>query len=183
MRVVVFDAAESSALGLAWAYGAPLFTRLGRFDHCIRGFTWLQVFRDISKLKGVTEVQFWGHGAPGHVFLDGEQLGAHVPSEALLMQPAFAENALWWWRTCATFAGELGHGFATAWTERIGCRIAGHTHNIGFPWHSGTHILRPRQMPQWSVAEGLDDDGKPLWSRRRAPNTIWFSAMDLPSSW
>jgi len=203
MRVVVFDATEATLrglldntksvglwkamglfwLGVAWLIGSWLFTLFGRFDRRVAGTSWTHVFTTVGALKNVTEVQYWGHGSPGYVWLGDFRIGPTVQPEALEMARAFAPGAVWWWRTCATLAGLDGLGFATAWTERIGCRIAGHTHNIGFPWHSGTHSLRPKKMPDWPVTEGLDQNNKPLRSSRRAPNTMLFLKSSIPEEW
>jgi hypothetical protein len=96
---------------------------------------------------------------------------------------ALEPNAFVWLRTCASFAGGPGRSLATSLVKTMSCRVAGSTFNIGFPWHSGQHSLRPDAVPGWSITEGLDDKGKPLGSAKKAPHTVPFTAMSLPDAW
>jgi hypothetical protein len=91
-------------------------------------------------------------------------------------------DALVWLRCCSAF-GHHGREFARRLADRLGCRVAGHTHIIGF-FQSGTHSLAPGALPAWDLAEGVRfDAGKAigaLGSSPRAPNTITCLARDLP---
>ena len=67
--------------------------------------------------------------------------------------------------------------------DRVGCRVAGHTHVIGF-FQSGTHVLRPGETPSWSPTEGVRFDGSEavgaLGSSPFAPSTITCLHCDPP---
>ena len=188
MKIAIYDAAEKSPVGLSWALGARLFKLLGYFKHVIPAHNWSDALRDaiaLSVKTPVTEIQFWGHGSPGGVYVAGEPLEAHATHRLLLteLQHVLAPDAFVWFRTCASFAGASGRTFAVAVVSKMKCRVAGSTFNIGFPWHSGQHSLRPGETPYWGASEGLNLKNEPLGSRRSAPNTIVFNRMSLPESW
>src|SRR6185369_4655873 len=90
--------------------------------------------------------------------------------------PNKGEPALWWFRTCETLGADCGQAFARAWADFFKCRVAGHTHVIGFH-QSGLHSLRPGEIPTWSADEGIieGDARNPLRaakSTRGTSNTI-----------
>jgi hypothetical protein len=100
-------------------------------------------------------------------------------------------EALVWFRCCSAF-GASGRSFAVAAAERLRCRVAGHTHIIGF-FQSGTHSLRPGERPTWAEAEGVHfqaiSEGGANTTRRALgalksspfrPNTITCLQPDLP---
>lgn len=94
---------------------------------------------------------------------------------------------LWWFRTCETLGASCGQAFARAWADFLGCRVAGHTHVIGF-YQSGLHSLRPGEKPTWSADEGIieGDAARPLRaaeSRRGIPNTITCLGGRPPPGW
>ena len=98
--------------------------------------------------------------APGHLLLPAlERLRDHLLPGG---------DALFWFRTCETFAGAEGHAFARAWTRFFRARAAGHTFIIG-PLQSGLHVLAPGEEPSWP-----EDEGGHVWSSPRAPSTITF---------
>jgi len=97
------------------------------------------------------------------------------------------EPALWWFRTCETLGAECGQAFAMAWADFFNCRVAGHTHVIGF-YQSGLHSLSPGESPGWSASEGIleGDAREPLRaaeSRRGEPNTITCHGGQIPAGW
>ena len=193
------DTCRRSKFGLglthSWMAGARLYGATGKF-HASRGFTtwadalqWLSTYGDHEPID---EIQYWGHGKWGRVYISKQVLTADWldPSHELASPLARIRDrlsgpqALWWFRTCETFGAEAGHDFARRWTDFFGSRAAGHTYIIG-PLQSGLHALDPGQTPTWSQYEGLDE-GSPqapkraLWSVPGAPNTISCLRADLP---
>lgn len=165
-RVMIYDATDTKPgveLADAWAAGGWLYRQLRRLDVC-RGFTsWKQALDWVESLQVVDEVQYWGHGSPGAVWLAGQRLAVADLARVKVRN-------LFWLRTCASFAGEPGHRLAKEMSTILGCCVAGHTHNIG-PLQSGLHSLAPGAEPGWTQTEGIVD-GKPAWSRPWSPNTI-----------
>ena len=187
MRLIIYDAAENTPVGWSWAIGARLFRFSGQVQHVVAARTWAQGLQDALSLatkNRITEVQFWGHGSPGRVYVAGESLKPTRDHQRALLDlsNALDPQALIWLRTCSSFAGPSGHRFALDLSVRTGRRVAGSTFLIGL-WHSGQHSLRPGQTPSWPLTEGLDAALQPLWSQADAPNTLPFSQMDLPPSW
>lgn len=200
LRLLFYDdTCRTSRLGLglthSWVAGAALYGAVGKF-HAARGFRgWADALRWLAEHGGdapIDEIQYWGHGKWGRVFIDGDALDAswltpnhpHFAALARIRERMSHPDALWWFRTCETFGADAGHDFARRWTDFFGTRAAGHTYIIG-PFQSGLHALRPGEAPTWSVHEGLDE-GTPdaprraLWSVPGAPNTISCLRADLP---
>jgi hypothetical protein len=198
LRLVVYDATQQRRaprlLGLSWRYGTTLYRGLGRVDAAYGArsfedaFDWLKRHEPSTP---VSELQFWGHGKWGRIFVDTEPLdrGVLAPThrhhsgfQALVRR--LTPNALLWFRTCETFGASAGHDFATALTEATGARVAGHTHVIGF-YQSGLHCLRPGELPSWSSSEGLasgtaQSPVRALPSSPGAPNTITCLTGSIP---
>jgi hypothetical protein len=190
LRLVVYDATQRqrrpAALGLSWQYGSYLYRALGRIDasHGAHAFAdalgWLAQH---EATRPIQELQFWGHGKWGRIFIDGESLDRsvlHAPHQHHAAFQSVRErltpNALIWFRTCETLGAQPGHDFAAALSDATGARVAGHTFSIGF-FQSGLHCLRPGQRPHWSTSEGLargtpEQPEAALGSSPRAPNTI-----------
>jgi len=194
LRLMLFDRTcrgfgPLPGLTASWKLGSGLYKALGRLDASKgvasweEGLAWLASFRSGV---AIAEIQFWGHGKWGCALVDRRPLDTsallpghplHEPLCAIRSRLLPGGEALWWFRTCETFGGEEGHGFARAWTRFFGCRAAGHTYVIG-PWQSGLHSLRCGDEPHWPASEGLvlDDRGQrqsvARWSRPGEPNTI-----------
>lgn len=193
------DTCRTSRFGLglthSWIAGARIYGGLGRFHHSA-GFTnwaaalaWLATVGDGEPIE---EIQYWGHGKWGRLYIDGEVLTAscldaghpfHADLEAI--RNRMSSDSLWWFRTCETFGAEIGHEFARRWTDFFGCPAAGHTYIIG-PLQSGLHALRPGETPDWTTFEGIDEGSpsepkKALWSVPGAPFTISCVQPNLPS--
>jgi len=189
---------NGAGLGLsrAWSSGSRLYSLLRRSDGAYgarsfaEGLAWASSFRASER---IAELQFWGHGKWGRIFIAKESLdrGALAAGPHHLALSALRErlspNALVWFRTCETFGASAGHDFARAWTDFFGCRAAGHTFVIGY-WQSGLHLLRPGDAPSWSAAEGLTH-GSPERPERAAiswpgrPNTITCLQGRVPEGW
>lgn len=149
-------------LSHAWSAGGVLYKRLGRIDAWYGAASWAE---GLDWLLGaeepIAEIQFWGHGEWGGLWIDEELLTitalapAH-PMHARLadLRGHLADNALWWFRSCDVFGTQTGHDFARAWTRFFGCRAAGHTYTINI-LQSGLHLLEPGAEPTWPVTEGV----------------------------
>ncbi len=200
LRLMFYDdTCRKSRWGLglthSWIAGARFYGATGKF-HGTHGFTnWADALRWLATFRGsepIDEIQFWGHGKWGRVYIAGDALSAewlaeHHELAAPLRQIRDRMNgpaALWWFRTCETFGADVGHDFAQRWSDFFETRAAGHTYIIG-PLQSGLHAIAPGQTPTWSTYEGLDE-GSPeaprqaLWSVPGAPNTISCLRADLP---
>ncbi len=201
LRLILFDRTCQNRAGIglsrAWSSGSRWYSLMGRTDGAhgapsfADGLAWLSTFR---ASEPIAEVQFWGHGKWGRIFIDREPLdrGAlgpgHEHHHALCrLRERLLPGALVWFRTCETFGAIAGHDFARAWTDFFGCRAAGHTFVIGY-WQSGLHLLRPGDPPSWTIDEGLTQ-GSPARPERAAvsrpsqPNTITCWQGRIPAGW
>jgi hypothetical protein len=201
LRLILFDATCENKLGFgltrAWSSGSLLYRALGRSDaaHGARtfddGLHWLSTYR---AEEPIAEVQFWGHGKWGRVFIAGEPMDRtalvrnHRHHTALVrLRERLTKDALVWFRTCETFGALAGRDFAQAWTEFFGCRAAGHTFVIGY-WQSGLHLLAPGGAPHWPADEGLiegsaQEPRRAAWSGPGKLNTISCFAGRVPDGW
>ena len=198
LRLVVYDATQQRrpprSLGLSWRYGTYLYRALGRVDaaYGARSFadalSWLGRFEPARPIR---ELQFWGHGKWGRIFIDAEVLdrGVLAPGHAhhrafQVVRERLAGDALLWFRTCETLGARAGQDFAMALSDATGARVAGHTYVIGY-FQSGLHCLRPGAAPSWSSAEGLargsaEAPESALASSPSAPNTVTCLAGRIP---
>src|SRR6478736_2047076 len=201
LRLVVYDATQTSrrprALGYSWQYGCHLYRALGRVDAAFgarsfaEAFAWLNEYQPT---RAIGELQFWGHGKWGRVFIDREPLDRDVLRASHAHHSAFnafrarlSSDALLWFRTCETLGAQPGRDFAAALGDATGARVAGHTFVIGF-YQSGLHCLRPGAAPHWSDSEGLarGSAAQPelaLNSAPNAPNTITCLTGRIPDGY
>jgi len=201
LRLVVYDATQRwqrpVGLGLSWHYGARLYRALGRIDRAYgaRSFAdaldWLANY---EPSRAIAELQFWGHGKWGKIFIDREALDRHVLSASHVHFSAFNAfkqrlglDALLWFRTCETLGAAAGQDFARALGDATGARVAGHTFVIGF-FQSGLHSLAPGTAPSWSPREGLasgtaDAPESALDSSPVAPHTITCLDGEIPAGY
>jgi hypothetical protein len=201
LRLIVYDATQRKrrprALGFSWQYGSYLYRALGRADGSVgassfaHAFDWLARYQPSRQIE---ELQFWGHGKWGRVFIDGESLdrGLLSPAHALnaqfrALRERLSQSALLWFRTCETLGASAGHDFASALGDATGARVAGHTYVIGF-MQSGLHCLKPGEKPHWSASEGLargtaEAPEAALTSSPEAPNTITCLNGEIPDGY
>jgi hypothetical protein len=196
---MVYDATQRArkpaGLGLAWQAGSYLYRGLGRLDAAFgaesfeSGLDWLASYEPGA---AVSEVQFWGHGKWGRIFIDREALDRSALRDGHPLRPrldALRErldrDALIWFRTCETLGARPGQDFAAALSDFSGARVAGHTFVIGF-FQSGLQLLQPGNAPHWSPSEGLAR-GTPerpelaLGSGPDRPNTITALTGRIPA--
>jgi hypothetical protein len=174
MRLVVYDR-TCPKLGRVWAAGARLYKAMGWIDAYVATESWT-----IDWPRGVSELQYWGHGKWGSAragddVLDADNLERLAPLRGV---------GLVWFRTCETFGARAGHAFAERLAESLGARVAGHTFVIGYR-QSGLHALAPGERASWPVDEGLaegtaDAPVRAHGSRWRAPNTTTAMTPRLP---
>jgi len=196
--LVIYDATQTSrrprALGFSWKYGTHLYRALGRVDAAFGARSFTEAFAWLARhepTRPIRELQFWGHGKWGRVFIDREPLDRDVLRPAHVHHSAFsafrerlAPDALLWFRTCETLGARAGHDFAAALGDATGARVAGHTFVIGF-YQSGLHCVRPGVAPHWADTEGLARGSAiqpelALPSAPDAPNTITCLSGRIP---
>ncbi len=200
LRLLIYDRTCTGTalfgLSTAWAAGARLYRARGLLDAWYAANSWGDALRFLATeqpQRALGEVQFWGHGKWGDARIAREVLDERallrqhaLRPELLRVKARLAPRALWWFRTCETFGADRGQRFATAWTDFLGARAAGHTYVIGF-WQSGLHALEPGVPPDWSNEEGLAR-GTPrapeqaLWSKPGEPHTITCLQGVLPEA-
>lgn len=181
----------------SWFAGGRLYRRFGAID-TFEGFkVWhkaLEWAATVYPEQKIDHIQYWGHGSPGKVWLNKETLTVDSfdgPYKDLLaeIRDRLTDDAIIWFRTCATLGADRGRLFARRAADFFGCRIVAHTHNINF-FHGGLHSLRPGQDPTWPREEGIDE-GTPeapkkmkssgwWWSQ---PNTITCLNNEFPEAW
>lgn len=192
LRLLVFDRTCRGrpllpGLSHAWGAGRHLYRALGRIDASFGATSWLEALGWLATLQPgarLAEVQYWGHGNWGNAriaadVLDERSLSPghphHDPLVAVGQRLRPGDDGLWWFRTCETFGTEKGQRFAARLADFLGCRVAGHTHVIGF-LQSGLHSLLPGEAPDWPADEGVRPGAKPAARGRsssvRAPGTI-----------
>lgn len=186
-------------LSHAWASGQYLYKALGRIDRALGVDTWDEALQWLGHVGGddpIEEVQYWGHGKWGLARVDTVAFDAASLSPTHRWAAALdriADRLLpegqsqVWFRTCETLGCVPGQEFAKRLTDRLGCRVAGHTYIIGH-WQSGLHSLAPGETPTWSVEEGLkagsaEDPTAAYWSRAWHPNTISFLHGEVPAGY
>ncbi len=176
MRVITYDNRPGSTpldhfLRLSWMVWAHFQKFLGNVEevHAAESWedlvTWLE-----ARAPSLSEVQYWGHGSEGMLWL-GEK---SFPADGFTrLRGKLAQATLFWFRTCSTFKGLNGHGFAALLCNQLRCRVAGHTRVIGLQ-QGGLHSLRVGFKPAWPVDE--DDESSNT-------NTVSCLAMTFPREW
>jgi len=185
-------------LGLShsWWAGGLLFRKLRRFDH-VAGFdNWADALAWVASVggaKALREVQFWGHGSPGKVWMKNSPMTKRAFEDPNFFGPLMqikdrlTTESLLWFRTCATFCAVRGQEFAVEWANQMNCRVAAHTYNIGL-FQSGLHSLGPGETPRWPATEGISE-GTPdnpqvlRWSMPWCTNTVFALQSHLPLYW
>jgi hypothetical protein len=196
LRLIVYDRTQRRRqprmLGYSWQYGTHLYRALGRVDasYGARDFGgMLRFLATHEPSQRISEVQFWGHGKWGKLFIGDHVLDRSVLTALHPLQREFSAfrerlspNALLWFRTCETLGANAGQDFAKALGDATG--VAGHTFIIGF-LQSGLHCLAPGSVPSWSATEGLSAGSaaapeRALPSLPDSPNTITCLHGEIP---
>jgi hypothetical protein len=167
-------------LSHAWAGGGVLYRMLGRIDAMYGAWSWADALDWLASAKQpIREIQFWGHGEWGGLWITEELLtaaalepGHYLHDRLAAVKARLAADALWWFRSCDVFGTQIGHDFARAWTRFFGCRAAGHTHHIMI-LQSGLHVLAPGEEPTWSLDEGIEA------GLQHARESSWFAPRTI----
>lgn len=194
VSLMMFDNTDwTSSLTKSWFMGGKLYKTFRAVDLTQGVSSWenaLDWLLEVAPGKKISQIQFWGHGLPGQAYIGQDVLDAralHSNTELIAklnkVKTRLTPNALFWFRTCLTFAGQTGQQFAKEFATTIDCRVAGHTFIIG-PFQSGLHSLPPGATPYWPVKEGLTTTkNKYIWSNPMKPNTISCLRSTVPSGW
>jgi len=189
----------SPGLSPIWRAGTLLHRLAWAADASLGATSWPEALAWAATIaadrgRPIGSLQVWGHGgwgsmAIGATALDSDALRRGHALEAPL--DAFkgaleGPESLFWLRCCSAFGHSTGQQFAEALALRLGCRVAGHTHIIGF-FQSGTHSLRPGAKAAWDAEEGVKKSGgqaiSALTSAPDAPNTVSCLALGLPEDY
>jgi hypothetical protein len=199
-RVLVYDGVPRKGerlLRMAWAVGARLYKRLGWIDAAHGAQSWQDALTWIANHDGsIQEIQFWGHGKWGMVFIDNDVLAVSSLRDGHEHHPLLLKiaqkltrggTALVWFRTCETFGAAAGQAFAKELSTLLGARVAGHTHIIGI-LQSGLQGLAPGEEPHWAAEEGLakgsaQNPKDAHTSSPSAPRTVHFLNGKFPEAW
>jgi hypothetical protein len=201
-KLLIYDGTRrkgEALLRTAWAMGSTLYRGLGRVDSAYGAKSWPDALNWLAREgehTGIDEIQFWGHGTWGNVYIANDILSIrslHEDHEHYALLQALKSrlrpdgSSLVWFRTCETFGTAAGQAFATKLTQLLHTRAAGHTHVIGV-WQSGLHGLNPGDMPHWSSSEGLKDGTaeNPKTARESSPNaerSLHFMNGKIPEAW
>jgi hypothetical protein len=204
LRLMVYDrtcVAKSAPVGLstAWAAGSVLYRGLRRLDAAYGATSWddaLTWLAAYAPSMPIAEVQYWGHGRWGRVYVDQDVLDASAFSSGHRLAPRLAAlrerlvpdgEALVWLRTCEAFGATAGHDFAARLADGLGARVAGHTFIIG-ALQSGLRGLLPGHTPDWPADEGIaegtaDKPVRAYGSGIRKPRTITCFEGVVPPAW
>jgi hypothetical protein len=202
LRLVVHDATGHGGswlqpgLTASWQVGARLYQHYPpawRADAVFGATTWQDALAWLCSVHPgapIDEVQYWGHGLPGRIFIGTDVLTTRTLEAAHPLRDdvdAFVARlsgpqALVWFRTCGAFGGEAGQAFANACAARFGCVTAGHTHIIG-PLQSGLHTVSPTSPANWPVSEGQTAGGGLKQSSPLSPHTITCLQGSIPAGW
>lgn len=184
MRLAIYDATEKSPLLHLWAAGVRSYKLTGRIDDYLPATCWKEALQWLSTKKGITEVQYWGHGYWGNVKLGDSWLSV---ADAVDLKESFEPGALLWFRTCMTAGSEQGRRFMRNLADALGCNVAGHTDKIWI-WHSGLQIARPGKAPDWWPDAGVktgtgEYPAKAYWGWPWRERTIGFWRTRIPKKW
>lgn len=170
-----------------------MYRARGRFDAWQGVASWAEALEWLLShpiARPIAEIQYWGHGQWGGLWVDNELIDIEVLTPGHALYASFNElktrlipkRALWWFRCCDVFGTHKGHDFARRWTRFFDCRAAGHTYTIHY-LQSGLHLLEPGAEPHWPHNEGV----LPWMSHAQessllAPNTITCMQGELPEA-
>lgn len=192
-RLLVFDRTCTSGkrgLSPAWSAGANLYRGLRRIDDARGVASWDEALDWLAtQREPISQIQYWGHGKWGCALVDNDVFDASRLHDPRLdaIRERLTPDSLLWFRTCETFGARAGIDFAERLSDRLGCRVAGHTYVIGFH-QSGLHGLAPGVRADWSPDEGLDEGTadapvRAKWSWPWSPRTITCLASRVPERW
>lgn len=160
MRLLIYDATESTFVGSTWKLGSNVFRR--SFDKIVAAKDHRDFFDAITGPVFWNHVQYWGHGGPGKPYLAGKSIPPSV---------AFQNVGEMWWRCCDVMQGAMGYKYAMQFSRR-GVAVAGHTRII-HAMQSGLVGLKPDAEPWW---DAFDRGMSAPWEKR----TVFALRMSIP---
>jgi hypothetical protein len=182
MKLLILDNSTNDSLTRWWRIGARLFAR--HFDDVIYALSYRGLLEALEKRaqegEKYDEIQYWGHGTPGEVYLGGTPITYHFVEA--LAKVVSGPKAVVWFRVCSYAAGEAGQRLMQRDSRALGCRLAAFTHIIGsWGFQSGLHVIEADGAPAWPKTEGIAATGKGLQSAPWLPRSVPAIAMSLPS--
>lgn len=195
LRLMIYDTTERAGEGLvaSWFLGGKLYKLFRALDIVKPAESWEEALDWAANIgepgQKIDVLQYWGHGAPAGVALNGKFLslkslkpGGFGYEGLCALKDRLHSDSIVWFRTCSTFHGSNGKEFAKELANFLGCRVAAHTFIIG-PFQSGLRTLSPGEEPYWSDSEGLDADGEMRMSMPWDVNTITCLHGFIPKGW
>lgn len=184
MKVTLYDknpgpGLMNKFLKLSWFVGCWFQKFIGAVDDYHGIESWDETKTWLAARGPLSEIQYWGHGSPGRIWLAESILPT---SEWLALKPMLTPDSLLWFRACSTFQGNIGHRFSQKLADELNCTIGGHTRIIGI-WQGGLYTRKPNTPASWSTDEGgeksfLREDFK-FWNK----HTILFLRTSIPKGW
>ena len=193
LDIMIYDSSDwaGKELRFSWVTGGKFYRMFRSLEHHSGFDSWTEALKWILSVepeRKINSIQFWGHGSPGRVWINGESLSARSVLATsdhrqllLKLKQRLDKNSVVWFRSCNVFSGQEGHLFAKVISKMLECKVASHTYIVG-PWQSGLHTIRPDEEPNWDVDEGIDD-GKKLMSLPWSPNTVFCLTSEIPKGW
>lgn len=178
-KLMIYDASEKSFVGMTWKAGATLFSPY--FDKILAVHDWTDCERLVKELpEKYDEVQFWGHGSPGFIYVNKQPATA---SFWFALSEKVNPNANVWLRVCYFAATSFGKTMMNQISKNLNARVIAHTYSIGqWACQSGTRAVTPTALAAWPSTEGVGADKSFSHSAPWAPNTV--SALSLtPPKW
>lgn len=198
LDIMFYDASDwaGEQLRFSWVTGGHFYKLFRGVEETKGCYNWTEALNYLSNVdsdKKIKSIQFWGHGSPGRVWINGDFLSVRSllassthRSYLLKLKERLTPESVIWFRSCNVFAGQEGYLFAIAFSQFMNCVVAGHTFIVG-PWQSGLHTIKPGERPSWSKEEGIkkkeNGETQMLWSKPWSPNTIFCLTGQIPKGW
>lgn len=183
MKVAVYDKNpgegwSNKGLALSWLVGCFLAKLFGAIDEYHGATSWEDAIAWLKSKGELDEIQYWGHGSPGQIWLSGKALAVND-----LAGIKMSEDGLVWWRVCSSFQALRGMTFASRVSKLLNCDVAGHTRIIGLV-QGGLHVWKKDQMlPSWLLEEGEPaSTWFPSWLKWDKRSILCFR-MSVPKGW
>lgn len=178
-KLLIYDSSDKTFVGLTWKIGA-LLARF-YFDKIISAESWSDFELKIKSLDSkYDEVQFWGHGSPGFIYINNyssKKAGWETLRDIL------NNHAVVWLRVCSFAAGELGKRYMENTSDLLAAKLISNSYSIG-QWgcQSGLRAISPGETALWPDLEGFNPNGSYTNSAPWKTNTV--SALRLsPPKW
>ncbi len=176
-KLLIYDAVPEAFVNQTWSAGAKMFA--SKFDRVIAGKSWDDIVAKLAASDVVyDEVQFWGHGSFGEIYVAGRtapkkfwiELATHVKKSSYV-----------WLRVCSFAATQSGKHEMVRLADQLDCTILANTFSIG-QWgvQSGLKSVNSSHLPNWPDSEGWNGRtciGSAPWR----PETVTALQMSIPS--